>query len=70
MGTEELYAPDRPVAEASPVLTGGPEAGAAFAVEPGSYPAGRHGARIADVVVRTTDGAQRLNTTPTELTLL
>ncbi|MEU4475023.1 Xaa-Pro peptidase family protein [Micromonospora sp. NPDC023888] len=46
------------------------EAGMAFSVEPGVYLAGRHGARIEDIVVCTTDGVQRLNTTPTELIAL
>ncbi|MCX4391153.1 Xaa-Pro peptidase family protein [Micromonospora peucetia] len=45
-------------------------AGMAFSVEPGIYLAGRHGARIEDIVVCTTDGVQRLNTTPTELIAL
>ncbi|MGC4892883.1 M24 family metallopeptidase [Micromonospora sp. DT31] len=46
------------------------EAGMAFSVEPGIYLAGRHGARIEDIVVCTADGGQRLNTTPTELIAL
>lgn len=46
------------------------EAGMAFSIEPGIYLAGRHGARIEDIVVCTTDGVQRLNTTPTELIAL
>ncbi|MER7334236.1 MULTISPECIES: Xaa-Pro peptidase family protein [unclassified Micromonospora] len=46
------------------------EAGMAFSVEPGIYLAGRHGARIEDIVVCATDGVQRLNTTPTELIAL
>lgn len=77
MGTEELDAPgrlvtaQRAIAEASPApATGGPEAGAPSCIEPGSPLAGRRGARTADLVVRTPDGGQRLNTTPTELTLL
>ncbi|WP_430502194.1 M24 family metallopeptidase [Micromonospora trifolii] len=45
-------------------------AGMAFSIEPGIYLAGRHGARIEDIVVCTTDGVQRLNTTPTELIAL
>jgi Xaa-Pro aminopeptidase len=44
--------------------------GMTFSVEPGIYLAGRHGARIEDIVVCTADGAERLNTTPTELALL
>ena len=46
------------------------EAGMAFSIEPGIYLAGRHGARIEDIVVCTADGVQRLNTTPTELIAL
>ncbi|MDG4758076.1 Xaa-Pro peptidase family protein [Micromonospora sp. WMMD710] len=46
------------------------EAGMAFSIEPGIYLSGRHGARIEDIVVCTTDGVQRLNTTPTELIAL
>ncbi len=46
------------------------EPGMAFSVEPGIYLAGRHGARIEDIVVCTTDGVRRLNTTPTELIAL
>lgn len=46
------------------------EPGMAFSVEPGIYLAGRHGARIEDIVVCTTDGVARLNTTPTELIAL
>ncbi|WP_406044626.1 Xaa-Pro peptidase family protein [Micromonospora sp. NBC_00898] len=55
------------------VVAGNPrplEAGMAFSIEPGIYLAGRHGARIEDIVVCTTDGVQRLNTTPTELIAL
>jgi Xaa-Pro aminopeptidase len=46
------------------------ESGMAFSVEPGIYLAGRHGARIEDIVVVTDDGVERLNTTPTELAQL
>ncbi|MEO3778408.1 Xaa-Pro peptidase family protein [Micromonospora sp. B11E3] len=46
------------------------EPGMAFSIEPGIYLAGRHGARIEDIVVCTADGVTRLNTTPTELTAL
>jgi Xaa-Pro aminopeptidase len=46
------------------------EPGMAFSVEPGIYLAGRHGARIEDIVVCTADGVERLNTIPTELTRL
>ncbi|MET7748433.1 Xaa-Pro peptidase family protein [Micromonospora sp. NPDC005367] len=42
----------------------------AFSIEPGIYLAGRHGARIEDIVVCTTDGVQRLNITSTELIAL
>ncbi|BCJ50538.1 dipeptidase [Actinoplanes sp. NBRC 14428] len=41
--------------------------GMAFSVEPGIYLAGRHGARIEDIVVCTADGVRRLNTTSTDL---
>jgi len=44
--------------------------GMAFSVEPGIYLAGRHGARIEDIVVCTADGVRRLNTTPTDLVQL
>jgi Xaa-Pro aminopeptidase len=39
------------------------EPGMAFSVEPGIYLAGRHGARIEDIVVVTEDGVDRLNRT-------
>ncbi len=39
----------------------------AFSIEPGIYLPGRFGARIEDIVVCTTDGARRLNTTTREL---
>jgi Xaa-Pro aminopeptidase len=44
--------------------------GMAFSVEPGIYLAGRHGARIEDIVVVTDTGVARLNTIPTELVVL
>jgi Xaa-Pro aminopeptidase len=44
--------------------------GMTFSVEPGIYLAGRHGARIEDIVVCTPDGVDRLNTIPTELAQL
>jgi len=43
------------------------EAGMAFSIEPGIYLAGRHGARIEDIVVCTDDGAQRLNQRPRDI---
>jgi Xaa-Pro aminopeptidase len=43
------------------------ESGMAFSIEPGVYRAGRHGARIEDIVVCTDSGADRLNTLPTDL---
>lgn len=46
------------------------EPGMAFSVEPGIYLAGRHGARIEDIVVCTPDGAERLNTVPRDLAVL
>lgn len=41
--------------------------GMAFSVEPGIYFAGRHGARIEDIVVCTDSGGERLNLRPREL---
>jgi Xaa-Pro aminopeptidase len=52
------------------VVSGNPralECGMAFSIEPGIYLAGRHGARIEDIVVCTADGVERLNQTSTEL---
>jgi Xaa-Pro aminopeptidase len=46
------------------------EAGMAFSVEPGIYLPGRHGARIEDILVCTDTGAERLNNTSRELTVL
>lgn len=46
------------------------EQGMTFSIEPGIYLAGRHGARIEDIVVTTTDGIERLNTTTRELTVV
>ncbi|WP_433617170.1 M24 family metallopeptidase [Dactylosporangium sp. CA-139114] len=46
------------------------EPGMAFSIEPGIYLAGRHGARIEDIVVCTEDGVERLNTIGTELVIL
>ncbi|HEY3870725.1 MAG TPA: Xaa-Pro peptidase family protein [Actinocrinis sp.] len=46
------------------------EPGMAFSVEPGIYQAGRHGARIEDIVVCTESGGERLNLTPRELVVL
>ncbi|MGN9908542.1 M24 family metallopeptidase [Phytohabitans sp. LJ34] len=43
------------------------EPGMAFSVEPGIYLAGRHGARIEDIVVCTAGGVERLNTLSTSL---
>jgi Xaa-Pro aminopeptidase len=43
------------------------EEGMAFSVEPGIYLAGRHGARIEDIVVCTDDGVRALNVGPREL---
>jgi Xaa-Pro aminopeptidase len=43
------------------------EPGMAFSIEPGVYLAGRHGARIEDIVVCADSGADRLNTLPTGL---
>lgn len=41
--------------------------GMTFSVEPGIYRAGLHGARIEDIVACTATGAQRLNSTSTDL---
>jgi Xaa-Pro aminopeptidase len=46
------------------------EPGMAFSIEPGVYLSGRHGARIEDIVVCTSDGVERLNTLGTELVVL
>jgi Xaa-Pro aminopeptidase len=46
------------------------EPGMAFSVEPGIYLAGRHGARIEDIVVVTDTGAERLNTTSRDLVVV
>jgi Xaa-Pro aminopeptidase len=46
------------------------EPGMAFSIEPGVYRAGRHGARIEDIVVCTEGGVQRLNTLPTDLVVV
>ncbi|MFF5990738.1 M24 family metallopeptidase [Prauserella flavalba] len=46
------------------------EPGMAFSVEPGIYQAGRWGARIEDIVVVTSEGAEALNKRPHELVVL
>ena len=46
------------------------EPGMTFSIEPGVYVAGRHGARIEDIVACTGDGVERLNTLPTDLVCL
>jgi len=46
------------------------QAGAAFSIEPGIYLPGRHGARIEDIVVCTTDGVDVLNVVDRGLTVL
>jgi Xaa-Pro aminopeptidase len=46
------------------------EPGMAFSIEPGLYPQGHYGARIEDIVVCTTDGGRRLNTTSRDLRIL
>ena len=46
------------------------EPGMAFSIEPGIYLAGRHGARIEDIVVCTEDGVERLNNTRRDLVVL
>ncbi|HEX6922151.1 MAG TPA: Xaa-Pro peptidase family protein [Actinomycetes bacterium] len=46
------------------------EPGMAFSIEPGIYLAGRHGARIEDIVVVTDDGIERLNVTDRDVVVL
>jgi Xaa-Pro aminopeptidase len=46
------------------------EPGMCFSIEPGIYSAGRHGARIEDIVVVTDDGVERLDTIDRELVVL
>lgn len=46
------------------------EPGMTFSIEPGVYLAGRHGARIEDIVACTDSGVERLNTIPTDLVTL
>ena len=46
------------------------EPGMAFSIEPGIYLAGRHGARIEDIVVTTDDGIERLNVTDRDVVVL
>jgi Xaa-Pro aminopeptidase len=46
------------------------EEGMAFSIEPGIYFAGRHGARIEDIVVCSTDAVERLNTTTRDVRYL
>jgi Xaa-Pro aminopeptidase len=46
------------------------EPGMCFSIEPGVYLAGRHGARIEDIVVVTEDGVERLDTIDRELVVL
>ena len=44
--------------------------GHAFSVEPGIYVAGKWGMRLEDIVVATTNGPRRMNTTPRDLVVL
>ena len=44
--------------------------GMAFSVEPGIYLAGKHGARIEDIVVVTDDGVEPLNLTTHDLVIV
>ena len=44
--------------------------GMAFSIEPGFYEAGRHGARIEDIVVCTEDGVEVLNQRPRDLVIV
>ncbi|MDM4719221.1 aminopeptidase P family N-terminal domain-containing protein [Micromonospora sp. WMMA1363] len=66
----EWLRPGRTEREVAAGNTRALEPGMAFSIEPGIYLPGRHGARIEDIVVCTTDGVRRLNTTPTELIAL
>jgi len=46
------------------------EPGMCFSIEPGIYLAGRHGARIEDIVAVTADGVERLDTIDRDLAVL
>ncbi len=46
------------------------EPGMAFSIEPGIYLPGEFGVRIEDIVVCTTDGAQRLNNSPRDVAII
>jgi Xaa-Pro aminopeptidase len=46
------------------------EPGMCFSIEPGIYATGRHGARIEDIVVVTSDGVERLDTIGRDLVVL
>jgi Xaa-Pro aminopeptidase len=46
------------------------EPGMTFSIEPGIYLAGRHGARIEDIVAVTETGVERLNTTSRQLSVV
>jgi len=46
------------------------EPGMAFSIEPGFYEAGRHGARIEDIVICAGDGALSANSRPHDLIVL
>jgi Xaa-Pro aminopeptidase len=46
------------------------EPGMCFSIEPGIYLAGRHGARIEDIVAVTAEGVERLDTVSRELVVL
>lgn len=46
------------------------EPGMAFSIEPGIYLEGKHGARIEDIVVCTSDGVDRLNLTSRDLVVI
>jgi Xaa-Pro aminopeptidase len=46
------------------------EPGMCFSIEPGIYAAGRHGARIEDIVAVTEEGVERLDTIDRDLVVL
>lgn len=65
IGLEEHEDPYIAAGNATPLV-----AGHAFSVEPGIYLAGRHGARIEDIVVATDSGPRALNLSSHDLTVV
>ena len=55
------------IVEGNPMVL---EPGMAFSIEPGIYLPGRHGARIEDIVVVTSEGVERLNVTDRDVVAL